>query len=139
MYSLTKSSFKSTSSRSAIFNIHARSGWEEFVHHLLTVEGLTPSCSASHLLVRFFSTRTNLILFTSSIQLCFYATKIMKNFHFLPNVLDFSLKSCFLRAPALKPYGDFLKVNKNRSHFIQIKIISTNKVVPKIMARLSNH
>ena len=65
---IEKSSFKSTSSRSAIFNIHARSGWEEFVHHLLTVEGLTPSCSASHLLVRFFSTRTNLILFTSSIR-----------------------------------------------------------------------
>ena len=38
----------------------------------------------------------------------------------------------FLRVPALKPSGDSLKVNKNLSHFIKIKIVSTNKVVPKM-------
>ena len=38
----------------------------------------------------------------------------------------------FLRVPALKPSGDSLKVNKNLSHFIQIKILFTNKVVPKM-------
>ena len=38
----------------------------------------------------------------------------------------------FLRVPALKPSGDSLKFNKNLNHFIQIKIISTNKVVPKM-------
>jgi hypothetical protein len=38
-----------------------------FVHHFDTVDGLTPICSESHLLVRFFSTKTSLILFTSSI------------------------------------------------------------------------
>ncbi len=43
------------------------SDWEVLVHHLLTVDGLTPSCSESHLLVRFFSKRTIFILFTSSI------------------------------------------------------------------------
>ena len=38
----------------------------------------------------------------------------------------------FLRVPALKPSGDSLKFNKNLNHFIKIKIVSTNKVVPKM-------
>ena len=57
----------STFKSSAILTIHARSGCDVLVHHLLTVEGFTPSCSESHLLVRFFSTSTNFRQFTSSI------------------------------------------------------------------------
>ena len=67
LYSLTSNSLMSTSSKSAILSRQATSGWEVLVHHLLTVDGLTPSCSESHLLVRFFSKRTIFILFTSSI------------------------------------------------------------------------
>lgn len=40
-------------------------GCEVLVHHLDTVAGSFPSCSASHLLVRFFSTSTTLIRFMS--------------------------------------------------------------------------
>lgn len=35
-----------------------KSGWVVLVHHLDTVVGLTSNCSASHLLVRFFSQST---------------------------------------------------------------------------------
>lgn len=35
------------------------SGWEELVHHLETVDGLTPSSSDNHLLVFFCSTSSN--------------------------------------------------------------------------------
>jgi len=49
---------------------------------LLTVEGSTPSCSANHLLVLFFSTRTSFILFTSSMLSAFNATKIVNIYHF---------------------------------------------------------
>ena len=42
LYSLTSNSFISTSNKSAIFSRLATSGCEEFVHHLETVEGLTP-------------------------------------------------------------------------------------------------
>ena len=48
LYYLTRSSFISISSKSAIFSRHATSGCEVFVHHLLTVEGVTPNCSESH-------------------------------------------------------------------------------------------
>ena len=47
---------------SAILANVCRSGWCILVHHLLTVTGETPSCSASHLLVFWFSTRTTLSL-----------------------------------------------------------------------------
>ena len=57
----------STSNKSAIFSKLVISGCDVFVHHFDTVDGLTPICSESHLLVRFFSTKTSLILFTSSI------------------------------------------------------------------------
>ena len=57
----------STSNKSAIFSKLVISGCDVFVHHFDTVDGLTPICSDSHLLVRFFSTKTSFIRFTSSI------------------------------------------------------------------------
>ena len=38
-------------------------GWLLFVHHLLTVAGSLPNCSANHLLVCCLSAKTALILF----------------------------------------------------------------------------
>lgn len=57
----------STSSKSAIFSKHATSGWEVLVHHLLTVEGVTPSCCDSQREVRFFSNKTIFMRLISSI------------------------------------------------------------------------
>ena len=57
----------STSSKSDIFNKQATSGWEVLVHHLLTVDGVTPNCPASQREVRFFSNKTILIRLISSI------------------------------------------------------------------------
>ena len=47
------------------------SGCDEFVHHLETVDGLTPSSSDSHLLVFFCSTNTIFRRFTSCIHFKF--------------------------------------------------------------------
>ena len=47
------------------------SGCEELVHHLETVDGLTPSFSDSHLLVFFCSTNTNFRRLTSCIHFKF--------------------------------------------------------------------
>lgn len=57
----------STSSRSAIFSKHATSGWEVLVHHLLTVDWVTPNCPASQRDVRFFSNKTIFMRLISSI------------------------------------------------------------------------
>lgn len=57
----------STSNKSAIVFKVYKSGWLTLVHHLDTVEGFLPNSSASHLLVFFFSTRTTLRRFKSSI------------------------------------------------------------------------
>ena len=73
----------STSRRSAILSKLPRSGWDELVHHLLTVEGLTPISSDNHLAVRFFSTKTNLIRLISSMSLIDNATKLVIYFQFL--------------------------------------------------------
>ena len=75
LYSLTINSFISTPSKSEIFSKLLRSGCDEFVHHFDTVDGFTPNCSASHLLVRFFSTKTTFMRFISSITL-FVCNKI---------------------------------------------------------------
>ena len=56
-YSVISSRFSHPIS-SAIFANVCRSGWCMLVHHLLTVTAETPNCSASHLLVFWFSTRT---------------------------------------------------------------------------------
>ena len=48
----------STSNKVAIFTSVAKSGCATFEHHLDTVDGFLPNCSANHLLVRFFSTST---------------------------------------------------------------------------------
>ena len=47
----TKSSLMLTLSKSDIFASVCKFGCEVFVHHLLTVTGSLPSCSASHLFV----------------------------------------------------------------------------------------
>lgn len=54
-----------TPNSSAIWNNTFNPGWVVFEHHLLTVTGDTPNCSASHTPVRFCSTSTTLILFKS--------------------------------------------------------------------------
>lgn len=46
-----------------------RSGCEVLVHHFDTVVGFTPTYSANHLLVRFFSAKTIFSLLISSILL----------------------------------------------------------------------
>ena len=45
------------------FNVY-KSGWEVFVHHLETVNGSLPNCSASHLPVCPVSANTAFILFS---------------------------------------------------------------------------
>lgn len=57
----------STSRHLAISTSVATLGWALFVHHFDTVAGSFPIFSANHLLVRFFSTKTTLILFKSSL------------------------------------------------------------------------
>ena len=59
------SSLTSTFSTLAICNNVSSPGCDVFVHHLETVAGSFFNCSASHLLVRFCSTRTTLIRFIS--------------------------------------------------------------------------
>lgn len=44
-----------------------KSGWAALVHHLETVAGSLPNCSASHLPVRFCSTKTTFSLFIRSV------------------------------------------------------------------------
>lgn len=75
LYSLTINSFISTPSKSEILSKLLRSGCDELVHHFETVDGFTPNCSANHLLVRFFSTKTTFMRFISSISL-FVCNKI---------------------------------------------------------------
>ena len=75
LYSLTINSFISTPSKSEILSKLLRSGCDELVHHFETVDGFTPNCSANHLLVRFFSTKTTFMRFISSITL-FVCNKI---------------------------------------------------------------
>ena len=59
---------RSTSKSSAIRVSVIKSGCCTLVHHFETVEGTLPNFSASHLLVRFFSTRTIFSLFISFIR-----------------------------------------------------------------------
>ena len=73
LYSLTINSFISTSSKSEILSKLLRSGCDELVHHFETVDGFTPNCSANHLLVRFFSTKTTFMRFISSIIASVYS------------------------------------------------------------------
>ena len=49
IYCLLTKSVNSTSNRLDIFTRVSRSGCEELVHHFETVDGLTLSCSHSHL------------------------------------------------------------------------------------------
>ena len=63
--------YNSSTPTSNSFEILAKvsmSGCEELVHHLETVDGLTPSSSDNHLLVFFCSTNTNFRRFTSCIH-----------------------------------------------------------------------
>lgn len=82
------SSFKNSSNRikaaGSMFNNLAilmrlsMSGWLLFVHHFEMVVSSLPSCSASHLFVRFFSTSTTFSLFKSRFAIydIFISTKI---------------------------------------------------------------
>lgn len=54
----------STSNKSAIFRMLPRSGWEELVHYLDTVEGVLPAVPTAIYWCA-FSTNTNLIQFIS--------------------------------------------------------------------------
>ena len=71
----------------AICNRVSRPGCDVFVHHFDTVAGSFPSCSANHLLVRFFSTSTTLIRFISFVTsmldyiICAYVAKLPKVFN----------------------------------------------------------
>gem|GEM_PF-6365515 len=65
---LCKRTLTFTSKSFAILLRVGKSGWLTLVHHFETVDGFLPNSSASHLLVRFFSTRTTLRRFNSSIN-----------------------------------------------------------------------
>lgn len=92
LYSLTSNSLISTSNRSAIFSKLLRSGWDELVHHLLTVDGVTPSCSDNQRAVRFFSNSTIFIRLISSISIYFDGTKIVKIIQFLSLCMKLSYR-----------------------------------------------
>ena len=66
---LLMSSLLSIFNNSAILERVAKSGCETLVHHFDTVEGSFFNCSANHLPVFFFSTKTNLSLFISLISI----------------------------------------------------------------------
>ena len=66
---ITISSLVSTSNTFAIFTSISNDGCILFEHHLETVEGSLPSCSASHLPVFFCSAKTTFNLFKSFILL----------------------------------------------------------------------
>ena len=59
----------STSKTLAMFTRVSSGGWLLLVHHLLTVAGSLPNCSANHLFVRFCSARTTFSLLMSSFML----------------------------------------------------------------------
>ena len=69
---ITISSLVSTSNTFAIFTSISNDGCILLEHHLETVEGSLPSCSASHLPVFFCSTNTTFSLFKSFIIYTFY-------------------------------------------------------------------
>lgn len=60
-YSVISSRFSHPINSAILANV-CKSGWCILVHHLLTVTAETPNCSANHLLVFWFSTRTTLSL-----------------------------------------------------------------------------
>lgn len=68
LHCLFISSCTSTFNKLAIFTRVTKSGCATLEHHLETVDGFLPNCPANHLPVFFFSTRTNLSLFISSIK-----------------------------------------------------------------------
>ena len=85
---LSNNSSKLTSKSLDILTKVSISGWEVLVHHFDTVEGVIPSCSDNHLLVFFFSTRSNFRRLISSIWLvCYY------NFCKVSELLSISYKN----------------------------------------------
>lgn len=71
----------STSNKSAISSKRAISGCDVLVHHFDTVDGLTPICSESHLLVRFSQLKQ--VLFDLHLPLLhLLIAKIVIIFHF---------------------------------------------------------
>ena len=70
-FSILNSSFISTSRSSAILTNVSIGGWQELVHHLLTVVGAHSSCSDNPLFVLFLSARTTLILFSILLQMSY--------------------------------------------------------------------
>ena len=58
-------------------------GWHALVHHLETVVGAQPSCSANHLLVFFFSARTTLIRLMSLSIMAYFFVSGYKDSHFM--------------------------------------------------------
>jgi hypothetical protein len=58
-YSVISSRFSHPINSAILANV-CKSGWCMLVHHLLTVTAETTNCSANHLLVFWFSTRTTL-------------------------------------------------------------------------------
>ena len=65
------------------------SGCEVLVHHFETVEGVIPNCSDNHLLVFFFSTRSNFRRLISSIWLVRYCNfcKVSEFFSIYRNLM----------------------------------------------------
>ena len=133
----------STSSKSAILSRQATSGWEVLVHHLLTVDGLTPSCSESHLLVRFFSKRTIFILFTSSIfiaVLCYKDSDFVSRYAKVARL--FSLYLCFFTNLSELSFGFVRLPIRLLSFVVSVKLCRYSKfceVKGNFFSIITNH
>ena len=81
----------------AIFVRGSMSGCEELVHHLETVDGLTPSSSDNHLLVFFCSTNTNFRRFTSCITFdLLFGCKVSEKYSINSTTYSFFSESNFI-------------------------------------------
>ena len=70
-------------------------GCDVFVHHFETVAGSFPSCSANHLLERFFSTSITLILFMSFVSAIFIDFDMCKITQKILNTKEKTQLNCF--------------------------------------------
>jgi len=75
------------------------------VHHLLTVDGLTPICIESHRAVRFFSTNTTFSRFISSILIVLFH----KGIDLFSIVFYFAQTICYFR-PYFAIFNDFASI-----------------------------
>ena len=92
---LFTNSFNSTSRSFEILMYVSIGGWHALVHHLETVVGAHPNCSASHLLVLFFSARTTFIRLMSLSIMDYVIVIGYKDSHFILESVQYNAKFNF--------------------------------------------